>query len=307
MGPQKLPTLKDAPSAWSTTVNPRSPTKKTLKTVGTILACLALVALAQAKDYRKVRTEVVDNQHTLRWQRDAAGSDYRLLNGWFFKSLTVNGLVVSAALDDTGSKMRAETLVVNDGQQRVDIVPSMMTLDIVDPKPKSLAYQDPSDMEKSIRHRAAIAQIFNAMSGLGQSLSMSTSSTMGAVNVTDNNGNFASGTYSGETTTTTSSPDPVARQVAAERGKEIAQNAARSISDLEGMVLLSNTLTPQQGILGTVFFARTFPHDTTVLRVPVHLRNLSGAELGNLVFEFPFRWNSKKSHGMIIRQAELPW
>ena len=102
--------------------------KKTLKTVGTILACLALVALAQAKDHRKVRTEVVDNQHTLRWQRDAAGSDYLLQNGWFFESLTVNGLVVSAALEDTAPKMRAEIMVVNDDQQRVDIVPSMMTL-----------------------------------------------------------------------------------------------------------------------------------------------------------------------------------
>jgi hypothetical protein len=43
-----------------------------------------------------------------------------------------------------------------------------------------------------------------------------------------------------------------------------------------------------------------------VLKVPVHLRNLSGAELGNLVFEFPFRWNWKESHGMRILQEELP-
>jgi hypothetical protein len=217
-----------------------------LKTVSTILACLALVALAQAKDHRKVRTEVVDNQHTVRWQRDAPGSDYRLQNGLFFESLTVNGLIVSAALNDTGSKMRAEIAVINAGQQRVDILPSTITLGVVDPKPKSLAYQDPSDMEKSIRRRAAIAQIFNAMGSLSQSSSTSTSSTIGAVNVTDNTGNSASGTYSGQTTTTTSSPDPVARQRAAEREQEIAQNAARSISDLEGMVFFQIPYCPNR-------------------------------------------------------------
>jgi hypothetical protein len=118
-------------------------------------------------------------------------------------------------------------------------------------------------MERSIRRRAAIAQVFNAMAESG--------------------------------------PDPVASLRAAEREQLVAQNAARNMSDLEDMVLLSNTLMPGQRISGTVFFARTDSlHYTAVLRVPVHLRNLSGAELGNLVFEFPFRW--KKWHGMIIQQ-----
>ncbi len=225
-----------------------------------------------------------DTSSTVRWQEGTPSSDKFFSGGLLVKTIASNGLVVSASLKDTGWKMRADIMVTNKTDQRIDVVPDMLKLDVIVPKAKSLSYQDPEELAKSIDRRTRWANAFSGMAaGLANQTATSQSSTSGSVNVYDSSGDTAHGTYSGTTTTTTTSPDHAARQRAWEQQRINSQNATSTIDYLNSIVLRRNTLMPGQNVSGAVFFSREKNHDEVVLRVPV----------GNTVFEFPFRWLKK--------------
>lgn len=214
----------------------------------------------------------------VRWQEGSQGSDKLLSDGAVVKILTANGVTVSASLKDTGWKQRADIMITNNSEQRFDVIPETFTLDVVTPKRKSLAYQAPEKLAKSLNRRAQWAAALSAFGGsLATQQSRSTSSTEGTVHATDNSGNSASGTYSGTTTTTTTSPDYFARQRANEQGNNALRNAGDTIDYIYKVSLKPNTVMPGKDVFGAVYFERDSKAETAILKIPV----------GDLIFEFP--------------------
>ena len=242
-------------------------------------------------------TTTTQSSSIVRWHESSQGSDKFLKDGAVIKVLTESGVTVAVSLRDTGWKMRADIMITNNTERRFDVLPEMFTLHAVTPPngrwdpqegTKSLAYQAPEKLAKSIRRRAGWVAALSAVGGSMETQeSKSVSSTEGDVRVRDKNGNSVSGTYSGTTTTTTRSPNYAAR----ERWNEQATNAIRgfenTISYMFRITLKSNTVMPGQDVLGAVYFEREKRSREGLLRIPIN----------NITFEFPYTWGSKKFEG----------
>jgi hypothetical protein len=100
----------------------------------------------------------------------------------------------------------------------------------------------------------------------------------GTVNVNSSDGTFATGTYNGTSTSTTSAPDYAAQARASETIRERNAMLAIQGSQLSNIALRSNTVVPSQSVSGCVFFQRKGKAANLVLSVPV----------GDKVFKFPF-------------------
>jgi hypothetical protein len=219
------------------------------------------------------------NASTVRWQEGAESSDKFISDGAVVKVLTVGGVTVSASLQDTGWKMRADIMITNRSGQRFDVLPETFTLEVIAPKSKSLAYQSPDKLAKSIYRKARWSVALTMVAGsLATQQSTSKSSAQGSVYATDNTGNLGYGTYKGNSTTTTTFPDYAARERADEQARNIIQSAADAIDYIYRVSLKANTLMPGRDIFGAVYFERDKKAEGVVLTIPV----------GNTIFEFPF-------------------
>jgi hypothetical protein len=122
----------------------------------------------------------------------------------------------------------------------------------------------------------------NALSaaGAGMQRQQATTNTTsnGTVNVNSSDGTFATGTYNGTSTSTTSAPDYAAQARASETIRERNAMLAIQGSQLSNIALRSNTVVPSQSVSGCVFFQRKGKAANLVLSVPV----------GDKVFKFPF-------------------
>jgi hypothetical protein len=181
--------------------------------------------------------------------------------------------------------MRADVMITNLSKQRADVLPNTFTLDILEPKPKSLPYESPEQLAKAIdrkiRWRNALAGMAANMA-TQQSTSTSTSSIYGNMSATNNKGDSANGIYNGSSTTNTTAntPDYAARHRANQQAAENIQTGQEMVDYINRATLKANTLMPGQDVFGVVFFKREKDKQFLILRIPI----------GRTVFEFPVSW-----------------
>jgi hypothetical protein len=208
-----------------------------------------------------------------------AGCAHQFVNGRKIKILTADGITVSVSLFDTGKYFRADIAVVNASTANFDVLPAMFSIEETAPKEKVLAYVDVGKMIHSAHTRMAWANAFTAM-GAGMQRQQSTTDTTsnGTVNVNGSDGTYATGTYNGTSTSTTSTPDYAAQARANDAIRERNAVLAIQSSQLANAALTSNTVLPSQSASGCVFFERKGKASNLVLSVPI----------GDKVFRFPF-------------------
>lgn len=208
-----------------------------------------------------------------------AGCVHQFVNGHKIKILTADGITVSVSMLDTGKYFRADIAVLNASSTNIDVLPAAFGLEETAPKEKLLGYVDVGKIIHSAQTRMAWANALSA-AGAGMQRQQATTNTTsnGTVNVNSSDGTFATGTYNGTSTSTTSAPDYAAQARASETIRERNAMLAIQGSQLSNIALRSNTVVPSQSVSGCVFFQRKGKAANLVLSVPV----------GDKVFKFPF-------------------
>jgi hypothetical protein len=219
------------------------------------------------------------------WLQGDPNCDRILINGRPLKTIMAGGVEIQVSLQDTGAKMRADLVIINHTNARIDLQPEAFRLTVTSPRNKVLKYEDPDHLAKVIDRKARWGAALSAAAGsTARTQTTSQSRTSGTTSMSDNSGNSASGTYEGNTTTTTSQPDLESRRQAAQNVARIRERASANIATIESVALRSNTVMPDQQISGAVFFEHERHHDSVVLNIQV------GGEL----FEIPFTWTPKR-------------
>jgi hypothetical protein len=232
-----------------------------------LLACFAVSVQPQQS------TPVV-----LTWD-EANGGQHLFLNGQKFKILTGNGFTVTVGLRGNAKYLRVDVSVLNNSTASVDILPATFSVDELDPKEKTLAYVDPEKIIRSAQKKAAWG---NALTAMGASMqrqqTTTTTNSMGTVNANASDGSFATGTYSGTSTSTTSAPDYAAQARASEAIRERNAQIASLSERLSENALKANTIAPTQSIGGFAVFASEKKVQKVLVSIPI----------AGTVFKFPF-------------------
>ncbi|HLZ52782.1 MAG TPA: hypothetical protein VKP61_18675 [Candidatus Acidoferrum sp.] len=167
------------------------------------------------KDRPTVEGEVADNG-IARWRAGAPGSDRFFTSESLVESLTANGITVQVSLQDTGWKLRASVVIVNEGVVQVRFNPASFTLDELKPRLRALAYQTPRDPAKAMTR-----QVYGANASAPASATYTDAA-------------YKSSDYAPAT------PNYFARQA----------------SQMESAVLQAEALSPKQQTSGVVWFQR---------------------------------------------------
>jgi hypothetical protein len=208
---------------------------------------------------------------SVRWQSDARNSDWVVRNGLEIVMLGQDGLTVKVALTGRDPRQVALVSVTNQTGQRIELLPSRMTLDLVEPKHKTFRYLDPDALAAKVRQVSPWVYIFGAMAMMGTQTSW-TSGTVGGQRV-----NLRTTTH-----------DQAAEDRALNNIEMEQERKAAEASNIQSEGLRENTLLPGESVAGAVFFAAPKGYEgdyeqrklETVLTIPV----------GDYVFEFPFWW-----------------
>lgn len=211
-----------------------------------LVVCLAVVASAQDTP-ASAPTFILCNQ--------ASVCSHRIVNGELFETITSDGMVITVGLVEAGKYIRANVSIANGTPAPVDVLPKDFTVEVLEPKHKTLRYVAPGKIAKSSEHHAGWANFANRMGGaLAEERTTSQTTSSGSVTVHGSDGSSANGSYSGNGTTTTSSPDYAARQRAAENIRQ--RNAAVAAANTRMMesALTANTVAPGQALGGYVYF-----------------------------------------------------
>jgi len=233
---------------------------QTLVFLSCVLAIVPATALAQTPPPTVVR-----------WQSDARNSDWVVRNGLEIVMLGQDGLTVKVALTGREPRQVALVTVTNQTGQRIELLPSRMTLDLVEPKHKTFRYLDPDALAAKVRQVSPWIYIFGAMAMMGTQTSW-TSGTVGGQRV-----NLSTTTHD------QAAEDRVRNDIEMEEERKAAE-----ASNIQREGLRENTLLPGESVAGAVYFAAPKGYEgdyekrklETVLRIPV----------GDYVFEFPFWW-----------------
>lgn len=218
----------------------------------------------------------------IRWMAGAQNCDYFIEDGTLIEIFRLDGLDLRVALVDTGSKMRAQVWVENGTKSRLDVLPDLFSLTLMEPKQKTLRLEEPEELAKSIRRHAAWRTVGASMGSAATKETTSQSRTNGTILVTGSDGS-AIGVYNGTTTASRREPDYEARNRAAQQVSSIQSERDDAVAKLESIALRATTLMPGQTIGGVIFFAREKKHDLVILT----------ATVGFVTVEFPFRWRRK--------------
>jgi hypothetical protein len=204
---------------------------------------------------------------------------HQFVNGRKIKILTTDGITVSVSMLDTGKYFRADIAILNTSTANFDVLPSTFTIQETAPKEKVLAYVDVGKIIHSAQRKMAWG---NALTGMGAGMQRRQTTTdttsSGTVSVNSSDGTYASGTYNGSSTSTTSAPDYAAQARANEAIRQRNAVLAIQSSQLSDSALRSNTVPPGQTVSGCVFFERKGKATSVVLSAPI----------GEKVFKFPF-------------------
>jgi hypothetical protein len=133
---------------------------------------------------------------------------------------------------------------------------------------------------KLISGRAAWDNFFTALGAAGATeQAVTQTNTTGNVSVYSGSSS-ANGTYSQNSTSTTTAPDEQARQSAAQ---QIATNniaAAHAMQVVDSSSLRATTVDPGKAVQGSVYFERARKVKRTITRIPID----------GVVYEFSFEW-----------------
>lgn len=113
----------------------------------------------------------------VRWQEDPHRTEF-FVQGQLIRTLKHQGLIVSACLEDTGREMQAMVAVVDHTDHSIDVVPSLMTLEVTKPQEKSLPFLNPEKLAKSTRR---VSRWNYVLAGMADSIGSETSHTTGTV------------------------------------------------------------------------------------------------------------------------------
>ena len=217
--------------------------------------------------------------------------------GLRFCALTINNVSVAASLQSSKKTITVTLLVFNRSNQSIDVVPSRFVLARESSKPKLFAYIPPEKLAEKVTRDARRAAFWMALAGAFATRTSTTqSSTTGSLNGFVGSrgslsgfigGTFVSGTYIGSssvsatynqsTTTTTTQPDYVLRNLYIQRGMERVAQGEHQAGELLNSAFKANTLVPGRFMSGYVYFIRTDSPDL-VLQIPI----------GNYIFTLPF-------------------
>jgi hypothetical protein len=218
-------------------------------------------------------------------------------DGLRYCALTINNVSVAASLQSGKKTITVILLVYNQANQNIDVVPSRFVLAREFPKPKLFAYIPPEKLAEKVTRDAQRAAFWMALAGAFATRTSTTrSSTTGSLNGFIGSsgslngfvgGTFVSGTYIGSssvsgtynqsTTSTTTQPDYVIRNLYIQRGMERVAQGEHQADQVLNSAFKANTLIPGRFMSGYVYFTRTDSPDL-VLQIPI----------GNYIFTMPF-------------------
>ena len=190
----------------------------------------------------------------VRWAAGAAGCDAFQSHGRMVESVTVNGITVQVALQDTGWKFLATVAISNQSGQSVYVLPSLMTLDELKPVLRNLPEQNPARLARYEANHQLYRDEANAQPSHSAVIS-----------------------YSG----------PSASLSNASYRTSNAQDFATPSADTasaHSMALKDVNLAAGNKTAGTIWYAR----DPNAHELSMRL------SIGDLIFDFPFSFEQKK-------------
>jgi hypothetical protein len=200
-----------------------------------------------------------------RWRAGAPGCDQFMSQGRLVESLTANGVTVQVSLQDTGWKLRASIAISNQGAANLQVMPSLITLDELQPSLRLLPSQSPAKIAHAVNH-----QSFWTIANAEPSPS--------AVVLREN----GSATAQNLSYRANAAPDYMGQHLALASAKD-SVSLDDSAAPL-ALALKAGSLAPQQKTTGVIWFARDAGARELSLRVPV----------GDLVFDFPLYFDAHK-------------
>jgi hypothetical protein len=200
-----------------------------------------------------------------RWNAGTPGCDQFLSQGRLVESLTANGITVQVSLQDTGWKLRASIAISNQTGANLAVLPSLITLDELQPNLRLLPAQNPSRIAHAVNHQSlwtiASAEPSPSAVVLRESGSASPQNLAYRSNA---------------------APDYLSQRLVLASAKNSA--AREDSGDPLALALKAGSLAPQQKAAGVIWFARDANARELSLRVPV----------GDLVFDFPLSFEAHK-------------
>ena len=239
--------------------------------------CLFLSPLAIGQTINSSNTGTITCDLLVSGQPETAGCTHQFVGDELYKSASSGGLVITVAVDQGSKDMRAIFGISNSSPTSVDVIPADFSIEVSSPHSKTLHYVSPEKIaeaeEKKARQanssrriRGGFANVLSALAGEESGRQTTTTTTSsGTVRAQSSDGTSIHGTYEGNSTSTTTSPDYAAQQRAAEqirqRNYAIAaanaqRNAAASATNARLMqtALRANTVAPGGSIGGIVNF-----------------------------------------------------
>jgi hypothetical protein len=199
--------------------------------------------------------------NVVRWQAAAPGCEQFSIKGYTVESARANGMTVQVSLQDSGWKLRATIAISNEAGEVVEVLPSLITLDELQPGLKTLPSQDPTKLAH-VKNHEVLWTALNAQPPASAHLS--------EAHVTNVSFHASSPNYFIEQTV------PVAAKS--------HDDSAVASAELKTMALKQINLSAGQKTTGVIWFQRDANARELSLRVPV----------GDLVFDFPLSFSQKK-------------
>lgn len=200
-----------------------------------------------------------------RWRAGAPGCDEFLSQGRLVESLTANGVTVQVTLQDTGWKLRASIAISNQSGEELDVLPTLITLDELQPNLRLLPAQNPAKIAHAVNHQS-LWTIVNAQPSPSA--------------VAFREGNPASPRTLAYRLN--AAPDYLSQRYVTASVKK--SPVPEDSGDPLALALKAGSLAPQQKTAGVIWFARDAGARELSLRVPV----------GDLVFDFPLSFEAHK-------------
>jgi hypothetical protein len=113
---------------------------------------LAESAAGTQKKQRATATAKATNG-VARWEAGAPGCDQFMSHGRHVESITANGITVQVSVQDTGWKYRTNVAVFNESEGTVNVMPSIIGLDELQPRLKALATVDARRFARTSTHQ----------------------------------------------------------------------------------------------------------------------------------------------------------
>ena len=200
-----------------------------------------------------------------RWNSGAPGCDQFLNQGRLVESLTANGVTVQVSLQDTGWKLRASIAISNQTVANLAVLPSLITLDELQPNLRLLPAQNPSRIAHAANHQSLWTMASAQPSPSAVVLRETASATPQNLAYRSN-----------------AAPDYLSQRyvVASTRNSSAHEDSGDPLA----LALKAGPVAPQQKAAGVIWFARDANARELSLRVPV----------GDLVFDFPLSFEAHK-------------